>query len=212
MLLLHGVHADRPDKHGVTPEMVARESGRDDTADVLREWLANKDKDLKEREDTLGVDELGHAARDRKPSSSHSHHTFDSLELSVRKRLNMKRSVEHTLKPPHGDSRPPPHDRRPSYGDPPSPLGDYLFYNEAPYFDDDHSRRPSFPQVFDEPNSLLALPPGLQRHGSINDDELPPSQPPPTSAPRKLGSQVLSAKPLQEERRWTLHTRLTSHP
>ncbi|KZP14831.1 ankyrin, partial [Athelia psychrophila] len=27
LLLLHGAHADRRDKHGVTPEMVARDSG-----------------------------------------------------------------------------------------------------------------------------------------------------------------------------------------
>ncbi|KIM81658.1 hypothetical protein PILCRDRAFT_821420 [Piloderma croceum F 1598] len=35
-LLLHGVHADRPDKHGIIPEIVTGESGRARTADVLR--------------------------------------------------------------------------------------------------------------------------------------------------------------------------------
>ena len=38
-LLLHGAHADRPDKHGITPEVVARENGREGTAEVLTEWV-----------------------------------------------------------------------------------------------------------------------------------------------------------------------------
>jgi len=47
-LLSHGAHADRQ-KHGVTPEMLARGNEKEDTADVLKEWLENKDKDLRER-------------------------------------------------------------------------------------------------------------------------------------------------------------------
>jgi hypothetical protein len=48
--LLHGAHADRADKHGVTPEMLAWENDKDSTADVLKEWLENKDKDLRKPE------------------------------------------------------------------------------------------------------------------------------------------------------------------
>jgi ankyrin repeat protein len=36
ILFLHGAHPDGPDKHGITPEIVARENGRDRTAEVLR--------------------------------------------------------------------------------------------------------------------------------------------------------------------------------
>src|ERR1700733_1265405 len=36
-LLLHGAHADRADKHGITPEMLALESGNSATAEVLKE-------------------------------------------------------------------------------------------------------------------------------------------------------------------------------
>jgi hypothetical protein len=34
------------DKLGVTPEMLTKENGKEDTVDVLKEWLANKDRDL----------------------------------------------------------------------------------------------------------------------------------------------------------------------
>jgi hypothetical protein len=49
MLLLHGAHADRADKHGVTPQKLATANGKSSTA-VLRAWLENKDSDLRERE------------------------------------------------------------------------------------------------------------------------------------------------------------------
>lgn len=50
LLLLHGAHADRRDKHGVTPEMLARDCGHEEVAEVLREWVKNKDRDLRDRE------------------------------------------------------------------------------------------------------------------------------------------------------------------
>ncbi|KAF8638071.1 hypothetical protein AX16_010703 [Volvariella volvacea WC 439] len=49
-LLQNGAHADRPDKHGVTPEMLARQNGWLECAQVLHDWALNKDKDLRERE------------------------------------------------------------------------------------------------------------------------------------------------------------------
>jgi hypothetical protein len=50
MLLLHGAHAGRTDQHGVTSdsEMLTRENGKRDTADVLKGWLGNENKDLGE--------------------------------------------------------------------------------------------------------------------------------------------------------------------
>jgi hypothetical protein len=44
-LLLHVPHADRADKHGVTPEMLAKNNWRS-TAEAWRECLENKDRDL----------------------------------------------------------------------------------------------------------------------------------------------------------------------
>jgi hypothetical protein len=46
-LLFHGAHADCADKHGVTLE-IARENGKESTADLFKEWLENIDKDSEE--------------------------------------------------------------------------------------------------------------------------------------------------------------------
>jgi hypothetical protein len=40
-------------KHGVTPEMLARGNEKEDTADVLKEWLENKNQDLREHNSPL---------------------------------------------------------------------------------------------------------------------------------------------------------------
>jgi ankyrin repeat protein len=77
-LLLHGAHTDQADKHGVMPKMLARENGKEGTAEVLKEWLANKDQDLRERE---GDGENG-SRMERKSSSMG---VLDCLENMVRK-------------------------------------------------------------------------------------------------------------------------------
>jgi hypothetical protein len=41
---------DRANNHRVIPEMPARETGKEWTAEVLKEWPANKNRDLRERE------------------------------------------------------------------------------------------------------------------------------------------------------------------
>jgi ankyrin repeat protein len=46
-LLLHSAHTDRTDKHGVTPEMLAWENGKANTAEALRMWVENKVRDLR---------------------------------------------------------------------------------------------------------------------------------------------------------------------
>ncbi|KIM73561.1 hypothetical protein PILCRDRAFT_81007, partial [Piloderma croceum F 1598] len=43
-LPLHKAHAECADKHGVTPEMLAREDCRKSTAKLLKEWLENNDR------------------------------------------------------------------------------------------------------------------------------------------------------------------------
>ncbi|KAI5890385.1 uncharacterized protein SCHCODRAFT_02669541 [Schizophyllum commune H4-8] len=56
LLLRRGAIADRPDKHGITPEMVARQNGFVECADFLHSWVCNKDKDLRERDFRTGRD------------------------------------------------------------------------------------------------------------------------------------------------------------
>jgi hypothetical protein len=58
--------------------MLARENGKEGTAEVLKEWLANKDQDLRERE---GDGENG-SGTERKSSSTG---VLDCLENMVRK-------------------------------------------------------------------------------------------------------------------------------
>jgi hypothetical protein len=48
-LTLHVAHADRADKHSVTPEMLAKNNRKGSTAEALRDSLKNKDKDLRLR-------------------------------------------------------------------------------------------------------------------------------------------------------------------
>jgi hypothetical protein len=38
-----------PRINSLTPEMLARDNGKRSTTDVLKEWLENKDRDLRER-------------------------------------------------------------------------------------------------------------------------------------------------------------------
>lgn len=131
-LLLHGAHADRPDKHGVTPEMLARESGMDDTAELLKEWLLNKDKDLRERG---GLEDEVTSLKERRPSPCNA---FDAIENSVRKRLHVKRSIDralntlkpssHSLSDSYSNAASDMHPRRLALmGRPPSPSGEHTF-------------------------------------------------------------------------------------
>ncbi|TFY77129.1 hypothetical protein EWM64_g6883 [Hericium alpestre] len=54
LLLQHGARPGRPDKHGITPEMVARQNGWVGCAEAIGEWVREKDRDLRERETVLG--------------------------------------------------------------------------------------------------------------------------------------------------------------
>ncbi|KAF9070818.1 hypothetical protein BDP27DRAFT_1323050 [Rhodocollybia butyracea] len=48
-LLLRGAHADRRDKHGMTPVMLAEQYGWLECVEVLNNWVKDKDRDLRER-------------------------------------------------------------------------------------------------------------------------------------------------------------------
>ena len=48
-LHLHEVYANWVDKHEVTPEIVAGETRMEGTAEMLRGWAVNKDRELRER-------------------------------------------------------------------------------------------------------------------------------------------------------------------
>lgn len=83
LLLLHGAHADRSDKHGVTPEMVAEENGWVECSAILRQWIINKDRDLRERGSPLTIDDRSDISAS--PPSCRS------------KRLHVKRSMDTAL-------------------------------------------------------------------------------------------------------------------
>jgi len=67
----------------VTPEMLARENGKEGTAEVLKERLVNKDRDLRERTRDVGSG----SGTERKSRSAGA---LDSLENTIRKRLHIK--------------------------------------------------------------------------------------------------------------------------
>lgn len=112
LLLLHGAHPNRADKHGVTPEMLARQSGWLECADVLKQWLINKDRDLRERPGGERIE-----TRFLSPDGSTTHErsgppTGDNestISFTGRRRIHVKQSIDtalNLLKPSSTDSRP----------------------------------------------------------------------------------------------------------
>ncbi|THU89385.1 hypothetical protein K435DRAFT_761244 [Dendrothele bispora CBS 962.96] len=157
-LLLRGAHADRRDKHGITPAMLAEQNRWLECAQVLNDWVENKDKDLREREGAVGQEE-----------GDRSFGYEEDTSGSTRKRIQMKRSIDTALnmfKPSsslsnmHSQSRQhlsastnnlntvsPPTSPTRSRGDfSPSPSEDGRF-SPSPSPIDPGSRRPSLPQV-----------------------------------------------------------------
>ncbi|CAA7259155.1 unnamed protein product [Cyclocybe aegerita] len=125
LLLLHGAHANRADKHGITPETLAQEQGWLECAKLLRDWIQNKDRDLKERE--------GYDTRTRAGSTGQDPSDTSSVP---RRRIHGTQST-HTSTPP---------------ASPYKPLGEYTFYpvdSSLPI--DPGSRRPSLPQILQSP-------------------------------------------------------------
>lgn len=163
-LLLHGAHPERTDKHGMTPEMIARQNGFVDCADVLQKWAHNKDKDLRERDAIAAQHIEDHASKE-----SHAYcGSLDCLECATRKRIRVKRSIDNafhilrhssssnsaTVTPPQSAGSisasnsvqpPSPTDR---------PLGEYTFYNTSDNAVEElPPRRPSLPQIYEVPRN-----------------------------------------------------------
>lgn len=53
-IFLHGAHAHGADRHGAMPEMLVLGNGKERMAEVLKVWLANEDRDLREHEVDVG--------------------------------------------------------------------------------------------------------------------------------------------------------------
>lgn len=156
VLLLHGAHADRPDKHGVTPEILARQNGWVECAQVLKDWILNKDRDLREREERTTTDAQTTSSTKRGLSGS----PFQDIDTSPppsRRRLHVKQSIDTALNmlksssSSHTDGR-----LTAPQGTPPSspqkPLVEYTFYpadDEGPVHPG--SRRPSLPHIMQPP-------------------------------------------------------------
>ncbi|KAL7281108.1 hypothetical protein ACG7TL_004415 [Trametes sanguinea] len=146
-LLLHGAHPDRADKHGVTPEMLARQNGWTRCADLLSQWTHMKDKDLRERElpSTVPGLELESASR------------VDSIECKLtEKKLKVKRSIDnalHMLRPTL--PTPPSSGYLPSdssYTTSPPPITESASVDSSPdatLLQESYPRRPSLPHIFD---------------------------------------------------------------
>jgi hypothetical protein len=71
----------------MTPKMLARENGKEGTAEVLKERLVNKDRDLRERTRDVGSGSGSGSGTERKSRSAGA---LDSLENTIRKRLHIK--------------------------------------------------------------------------------------------------------------------------
>lgn len=98
-LLLHGAHPDRPDKHGITPEMIARQNGWVACAEILRQWTYEKDKDLRAKE-ALHPSPGTEKKAGRSSSRDASRHVCTSSgcrECVAAKLLRLKGSVENSL-------------------------------------------------------------------------------------------------------------------
>ncbi|KAG6920135.1 hypothetical protein DXG01_004901 [Tephrocybe rancida] len=197
LLLLHGAHANRSDKHGITPEMLARQHGWLECADVLRHWLVNKDRDLRERPGgvTPNDSSIG-PSRERIGSFSSD---VDSQTPSTRRRLHVKHSIDNALnklKASTTDTRlhPPAQTTGVMTSTPPAsptkPFGEYTFVpipssDDAAF--DPGPRRPSLPQIF-QPTSVA---PSRSRKTSTPSATHSPSP----RRPRSAGNGAESQEP-----------------
>ncbi|RDB25043.1 hypothetical protein Hypma_007485 [Hypsizygus marmoreus] len=165
LLLLHGAHANRADKHGVTPEMLARQNGWLECADVLKQWLVNKDRDLRERpggrvaDDARSIGAGGSSTRER--LGSFSADGEPPASSPARRRIHVKQSIDtalNKLKSSASDTKQPlPSLSTQTTSTPPAspsrPLGEYTFH-PVPASDDEYAgpidgsgRRPSLPHI-----------------------------------------------------------------
>lgn len=178
LLLRRGAHPNRADKHGVTPEILARQNGWLECADVLKQWLINKDRDLRERpggERTEG--------RFLSPDSSTTHErsgpptgdSESSVSFTGRRRIHVKQSIDTAL----GLLKPCPTDSKPTWAQngvtstpPASPAkfladGEHTFHPpEIPPPVDGSQRRPSLPHIFHSSSS------GASGHSKMSTSQM----------------------------------------
>ncbi|KAJ3780609.1 hypothetical protein GGU10DRAFT_279080 [Lentinula aff. detonsa] len=91
ILLMRGAHADRQDKHGITPAMLAEQHGWLECAEVLNNWVKHKDRDLRERVQPDGVASMAPLVA---PASSGNE---DDIKPNTRKHIQVKRSIDTAL-------------------------------------------------------------------------------------------------------------------
>lgn len=133
-LLIHGAHPNRPDKHGITPEIIARQNGWMECADILAsEMLARARGDNTPDSDS-------HSSRER------PHPSIDHVESSLRKKLHFKRSIDHALTVLKSASAIPDIDQKPPFVRSGSSEQDVLQPQDSP----SSGRRPSLPHIYDE--------------------------------------------------------------
>ncbi|KAI0829936.1 hypothetical protein BC628DRAFT_1314355 [Trametes gibbosa] len=146
-LLLHGAHPDRADKHGTTPEMLARQNGWTRCAGLLSQWTHEKDKDLRERE-ALGTTPI---------LDVESTSRLESLESKVvEKKIKVKRSIDNALHMLRPAVPTPPSSAQAqfdaSFTTSPSLVADFPSADSSPdaaNLDEQYQRRPSLPHIFD---------------------------------------------------------------
>jgi len=170
-LLLHGAHPNRPDKHGITPEIIARQNGWIECADIL----ANENQARARGENTPDSD--GHSSRER------CHPTIEHLESSLRKKLHFKRSIDHALSALKGSPDIDPSTRPSCFRSNSSEQDVSPPPDSIPAVVDSSGRRPSLPHVHDEPPQRPSLPKTSRRPRSAGTGAE-------ATPPRKLNSKL----------------------
>ncbi|KAG1812542.1 uncharacterized protein BJ212DRAFT_456393 [Suillus subaureus] len=166
-LLIHGAHPNRPDKHGITPEIIARQNGWIECADILAsEILARARGDNTPDSDS-------HSSRER------PHPCIEHVESSLRKKLHFKRSIDHALTALKSASATPDIDQKPPFVRSGSSEQDVLQPQDSPSSD----RRPSLPHIYDEQPQRLPLPKASRRPRSAGTGAE-------ATSPRKLNSKL----------------------
>lgn len=184
ILLQHGAHPDRADKHGVTPETLARENGHEVCADTIRRWIEQKDQDLRDRAE-YPYDGSSSSATDFSRKHLHVKRSIDNA-LSL---FRTHSSTPLTLTPPPALS--------PNTSPSNSPVNEYGLVSESNTTEEDShqkARRPSLPLQY---NSLPAPKPSTSTPtstGSRRPRSAGTGAEGPTQQQRNLGAGRTSSK------------------
>ncbi|KAJ3827779.1 hypothetical protein EV361DRAFT_796896 [Lentinula raphanica] len=169
ILLLRGAHADRGDKHGITPAMLAEQHGWLECAEVLNNWVKNKDRDLRERVQPDGA--VSMAPSVAHPSSGHE----DDNKPNTKKHIQVKRSIDTALNMFKAGSMSTPPSKLASSStnnvrntSPVSPTRSRRDFSPSPSEDgrfspspspiNPESRRPSLPHIYQTPSNSSQRP------------------------------------------------------